>query len=138
MTSDSAPIRSPAVPLGIARQSGVRFLAGTDVFTGGFPQFRPGFSLHLELELLVAAGLTPLEALQAATINPAVALRATDSLGSLAPGKLADLVLLDADPLMDIRNTRTIHSVVAHGRYFDRAELDRLLAMAEAGQAKTP
>jgi len=79
----------------------------------------------------VAAGLTPLAALQTATLNPAKYLHATDSLGTVAPGKLADLVLLDADPLADIRHTRTIRAVVANGRYFDRAALDRLAAGVE-------
>lgn len=75
---------------------------------------------------LVDGGLTPLEALQAATLNPAIMLRATDSLGTVAPGKLADLVLLNADPLRDIRNAWTIQAVVANGQYFDRAALDAL------------
>ena len=76
---------------------------------------------------MVTMGLTPLEALQAATINPAKFL-----LGTVAPGKLADLVLLDADPLTDITNTTTIRAVVANGRYFDRAALDRLLATVQS------
>ena len=104
---------------------GVQVLAGTDV---GLPWLLPGFSLHEELELLVGAGLTPLEALQTATLNPAKFFHATDSLGTIAPGKLADLVLLTADPLADIRNTVRIAGVVANGRYFDRAALDTLLA----------
>jgi imidazolonepropionase-like amidohydrolase len=77
---------------------------------------------------MVPMGLTPLEALQTATLNPAKFLHATDSLGTVAPGKLADLVLLDANPLADITNTAMIRAVVANGRYFDRAALDGLLA----------
>jgi imidazolonepropionase-like amidohydrolase len=74
--------------------------------------------------------------LQSATLNLAKMLRGTDSLGIVAPGKLADLVLLDADPLADITNTMTIRAVVANGRYFDRAALDRLLADARAARVK--
>jgi imidazolonepropionase-like amidohydrolase len=74
--------------------------------------------------------MTPLEALRTATLNPAKFLHATDSLGTVAPGKLADLVLLDGNPLDDITNTMRIRAVVANGRYFDRAALDQLLAEA--------
>jgi imidazolonepropionase-like amidohydrolase len=85
----------------------------------------------------VESGVSPLEVLRAATLGPAEYLAATDSLGTIAEGKLADLVLLDEDPLQDIRNTRTIHAVVREGRLYDRAELDRLLegiaAAADSG-----
>ena len=91
----------------------------------------PGFSLHEELELLVRSGLTPLEALRTATYNPADYLGALDSLGTVSPGKVADLVLLDADPLLDIRNTRRISAVIANGRLFDRAARAGLLAHVE-------
>jgi imidazolonepropionase-like amidohydrolase len=110
---------------------GVQMLAGTDwdvSYMREEPTFQPGKSLHEELRLLVGGGLTPLEALQTATLNPAKFLNATDSLGTIAPGKLADLVLLDADPLADIHNTTAIRAVVANGRYFGRATLDQLLA----------
>ena len=105
------------------RDAGVKLLAGTDT-----PQafVYPGFSLHEELELLTRSGLTPLEALRTATYNPAEFLGALDSLGTVTQGKVADLVLLDADPLTDIRNTRRISLVIANGRVFDstgRAEL---------------
>jgi adenine deaminase len=76
--------------------------------------------------------MSPLEALRAATLNPARMLHGTDSLGTVAPGKLADLVLLDANPLADITNTTTIRAVVANGRYFERAALDQLLAEVRA------
>jgi imidazolonepropionase-like amidohydrolase len=90
-----------------------------------------GFSLHDVLALYAVNGMSPLAALQTATLNPALALHATDSLGTVEAGKLADLVLLDADPLVDIQNTTKIRAVVANGRYYDRAALDRLLLQAE-------
>ncbi len=99
-------------------------LAGTDAPN---PFTYIGFGLHDELEYLVSAGLTPLQALRAATINPARYFNATDSLGTIAPGKLADLVLLDANPLSEIANTRRIQAVVANGRLFRRGDLDALL-----------
>ena len=108
-------------------RSGVPLLAGSDEPN---PWVIPGFALHDELALLVQGGLTPLEALQAATVNPARFLEATDSLGAIAPGKLADLVLLDADPLADIHNTSRIAVVIVNGRVFTRPELDQLLAGA--------
>jgi imidazolonepropionase-like amidohydrolase len=109
-----------------ANRAGVRILAGTDVPN---PFCFPGFSLHDELGLLVEAGLTPMEALQAATRNPAEMTGET-SVGTVEAGKLADLVLLDADPLADIGNTRKIHAVVLGGRIFSRADLDGMLADA--------
>ena len=92
----------------------------------------PGFSLHDELQLLVKAGLTPLEALRTATLNPAKFLKMQDRLGATEPGKLADLVLLDASPLESIGNTRRIHAVIVNGRLFDRKAIDALLAQVEA------
>jgi hypothetical protein len=105
-------------------KAGVRLLAGTDTPQ---PFVFPGFSLHEELELLTRSGLTAAEALRTATYNPAQFLGATDSLGTVAKGKVADLVLLDANPLVDIRNTRRISAVIANGRLFDRPALDQLL-----------
>jgi hypothetical protein len=110
-------------------KAGVKFLAGTDTPQ---PFVFPGFSLHDELGLLVRSGLTPLDALRAATYNPAEYLGALDSLGTIGKGKLADLVLLDANPLADIRNTRRISAVIANGRVFDRPALDQLLKGVEA------
>ena len=116
------------------RRVGMPILAGTDAdgTSGQLHSKLKGFALHAELAIYAFEGLTPLEALQTATLNPAKMLRGTDSLGTVAAGKLADLVLLDADPLADITNTTTIRAVVANGRYFDRAVLDSLLAEARA------
>lgn len=111
-------------------EAGVGVLAGSDA--SDEPFVYPGASLHDELALLVEAGLTPLQALQAATLNPARALGREADLGSVEAGKLADLVLLDADPLVDIGHTTRIHAVVLNGRLLTRADLDRLLADAEA------
>jgi imidazolonepropionase-like amidohydrolase len=105
-------------------EGGVLLLAGTDV---GVPFQVPGNSLHVELERLVEAGLTPLKALQTATLNPARVLKIGESLGTIEAGKRADLVLLDANPLEDIRNTQKIRAVVADGRLYRRADLDQLL-----------
>jgi hypothetical protein len=119
----------------VLHEEGVRFLAGTDLAN---PYVFPGFSLHEELRNLVAAGFTPAEALRAATFSPAVYLKATDSLGTIAAGKLADLVLLDADPLSSIGNTERIRAVVAGGRFYDRAALDKLLADETARAGRPP
>ncbi len=109
--------------------AGVPFLAGTDCPAG--VDVLPGFSLHRELERFVAAGFTPLEALQTATINPARFLGRLSDLGTVEKGKIADLVLLDANPLDDIRNTQKIAAVVLNGRYFSREDLDRILRDVE-------
>jgi imidazolonepropionase-like amidohydrolase len=119
--------------VGALHNAGVGLLAGTDV---GNDFLVPGYSLHEELELLTGAGLSPLEALQTATFNPARFLDATDSLGTIEEGKLADLVLLDANPLDDIRNTRRIRAVLSDGRYFDRTALDGLLDAAKRASRK--
>jgi imidazolonepropionase-like amidohydrolase len=111
----------------------VPILAGTDAAPGVFVV--PGFSLHDELTEMVAAGLTPMEALQTATSNPARFWNRTD-IGRVAPGTLADLVLLAKDPTVDIHNTTTIRAVVADGKLYDRAALDGLLHGVESA-AKT-
>lgn len=112
-----------------AHQAGVPFLAGTD--SGGVPYLYYGFSLHDELALLVNAGFTPMEALQAATLRAAQSLGLAAQLGTIAPGKQADLVLLEANPLDEIQNTKKIRAVVVRGRYLDRAALDALLSQAK-------
>ncbi|MCI0348917.1 MAG: amidohydrolase family protein, partial [Acidobacteriales bacterium] len=113
----------------VAQRLGVRFLAGTDTT---LPFIYPGFSVHDELALFVRAGLTPLEALQTATINPARFLGLEQSLGTVQAGKLASLLLLDADPLKDIHNTTRISAVVIHGKLLRRSDLDEMLKAAEA------
>jgi imidazolonepropionase-like amidohydrolase len=120
--------------VGEMKKAGVPVLAGTDTAAG--VRVYPGFSLHEELELLVQAGLTPMEALQAATLNAGKYLALADT-GTIEKGNRADLVLLDANPLADIKNTRKIQSVVLAGRYFSRADLDHLLAGVEAEAAKS-
>ncbi len=109
-------------------EAGLPLLAGTDL---GFPYVFPG-DLHKELERLVEAGLPSIEALRAATINPARYLGRDSDLGTVEKGKLADLVLLDADPLEDIHNTARVNSVILNGRLLDRRALDRLLDEVEA------
>jgi imidazolonepropionase-like amidohydrolase len=110
-------------------RAGIHFLAGTDTPPGVY--IFPGFSLHEELQRFVAAGFTPMEALQTATRNPAKFLGLEDRLGTIEKGKLADLVLLDANPLEDIRNTQKIAAVIVNGRYLSREELDKMLAGVE-------
>ena len=111
----------------------VPFLAGTDTPAG--VEVTPGISLHLELQRFVAAGFTPLAALQTATLNPARFYGREKGLGSVKPGRIADLVLLKANPLGDIRNTRTIVGVIADGRYISAMAIDsireRVRQMAE-------
>ena len=104
-------------------QAGVKLMTGTDL--GIQRWFAPGSSLHDEIEIFVQAGLTPMQALQAATRNPSRFLGV--NAGTVEPGKLANLVILDANPLENIRNTRRILAVILNGKYFDRAQLDRLL-----------
>jgi imidazolonepropionase-like amidohydrolase len=104
--------------------AGVSFLAGTDTPAG--VDVTPGISLHLELQRFVDAGFTPLEALQTATTNPARFYGKTSEYGSVQPGRVADLVILRANPLDDIANTRSIAGVVADGRYWSPADLQEL------------
>ena len=104
-------------------KAGVPIVAGSDVFN---PYTFPGFSLHDELRLFVLAGMTPAEALCTATVNPARMLNKQATMGSVKVGGAADLVLLDGNPLADIRNTTRIATVVQRGRVFDRVELDSI------------
>jgi hypothetical protein len=110
------------------RRAGVPILAGTDL---GSPLIMPGSGLHDELALLVRdGGLTTRDVLLAATLAPARLLGVADSIGAIAPDFIADLVLLDADPLQDIANIRRIHAVVLGGRYLDRRVLDGMRSAA--------
>lgn len=106
-------------------RAGVGILAGCDAMIAGF-------CVHDELALMVAAGMPALAALQTATINPARYLGRETRFGTVAPGKLADLVMLDANPLDNIANVRRIRAVITAGRYFDRSGLNQLLAQARA------
>jgi imidazolonepropionase-like amidohydrolase len=139
MDADPLPVRQRFVQheLDIVRRlhaAGVPFLAGTDTPAG--VDVTPGISLHLELQRFVAAGFTPLEALQTATINPARFLGKTSEFGSIQPGRAADILILRANPLDDIANTRAIAGVVADGRYWSQADIgalrDRLERLAAA------
>lgn len=119
--------------VGAMQRAGVNILAGTDTLN---PYCFPGFSLHDELGLLVKAGLSPMEALQAATLNPARFMGREKDFGTVETGKIADLVLLDANPLNDIANTKRIDAVVLGGKLFPKASLDGMLAKVEALAAK--
>jgi hypothetical protein len=105
--------------------AGVGILAGCDAMIAGF-------CVHDELATMVAGGMTPLAALQTATVNPARYLGRESTLGSVAAGREADLVLLDENPLADIGNVRRIHAVITAGRFLDRSALDQLLTRAKA------
>lgn len=108
----------------LMRRAGVMMMAGTD---SPDPYVFPGFSLHDELQLLVKSGLSNMQALQAATFYPALFMTKLDRYGVVETGHAADLVVLDEDPLQDIANTKKISAVVLGGRYFGRAELDKML-----------
>ncbi|MBI4456881.1 MAG: amidohydrolase family protein [Acidobacteria bacterium] len=115
--------------VGKMRQAGVQLMTGTDTLK---PFNLPGFSLQEELSLLVKAGLTPMEVLQAATRNPAKFLGMADSLGTVEKGKVADLVLLEASPLEEISNTQRIAAVIVGGRFISKSSLQGMLAGVEA------
>jgi imidazolonepropionase-like amidohydrolase len=125
---EMVPRRRPARPVNLragrnlrrAAAAGITIAAGSDAGNIGTLH---GPSLHRELELMAAAGLTPMQVIVAATRGGAAVMGRSADLGTLAPGKLADLVILDADPLADIRNTRRIHRVVKGGEFFDPAEI---------------
>lgn len=110
--------------VGLMHEAGVPIGAGTDTPIG---YAVPGYSLHSELEMLVRAGLSPLEALRSATLRPAEFFGLEGELGTVEPGRLADLVLLSANPLDDITHTRSVEAVVTRGRLLDRAALDALV-----------
>ena len=120
--------------IGMCSRAGVRIIAGTDGVGQG--KLLPGFGLQHELELLARAGLTPIQAIQAGTINAARALKKDNELGSIEAGKFADMVILNSSPLIDIRNTSSIDSVMIRGRLMDRKALDEMLTQAEAAARK--
>src|SRR5436853_620494 len=122
--------------VGMLHKAGVSFLAGTDTPAG--VQIFPGYSLHEELQRFVAAGFTPLEALQTATLNPARFFGMEDQTGTVEKGRFADLVLLSANPLEDIGNTQKIAGVIVNGRYYRRAELDNMLGDVETAAHRQP
>jgi imidazolonepropionase-like amidohydrolase len=113
-----------------SHDSGVRLLIGTDGFNTGVI---PGFSAHDELQELVDAGLSPYEALRAGTANASAFLGASPCIGQVRPGCVADLVLLDANPLANIASTRRIAGVMLRGKWLSRQELDGILGSLEAG-----
>lgn len=114
--------------VGKMNAAGVPIMAGTDAAA---PNVFPGSSLHEDLAYLVQAGLTPMQALQAATTRPAEFLRRNAQQGTIEVGKRADLVLLDANPLDDIHNTRKIRAVVLNGKLLEQSDLGKLLAAVE-------
>jgi imidazolonepropionase-like amidohydrolase len=116
-------------------RAGVRIVAGTD--GPGIGRLVPGFGLHHELEILVECGLRPIHALRTATIDAARAMRKERDLGSIEPGKLADLIVLDGDPLADIRNTTRIHAVSLGGELLERDAIREIFTQAEA-RARSP
>jgi imidazolonepropionase-like amidohydrolase len=99
---------------------GVLIAVGSD---GGSTLDFPGLMTHREIELLVEAGLSPMDAIVAATRNGALALRKGDELGTVEPGRLADLMLVSANPLEDVRNLRKIDRLMLNGEWVDRAAL---------------
>jgi imidazolonepropionase-like amidohydrolase len=129
LDTDPLPVREKFVTheLDIVRKlhaAGVPFLAGTDTPAG--VDVLPGISLHLELQRFVAAGFTPLEALQTATLNPAKFYNNLNDYGTVEPGHIADLVLLQANPLDNIANTRKISAVIHDGQYLSQQDLAQL------------
>ncbi|MGQ0837582.1 amidohydrolase family protein [Actinokineospora sp.] len=121
--------------LGAMHRAGVGIIGGTDCLN---PYCFPGFGSHDELSLLVDAGLTPLEAIQTMTKGAADYLGFGRSMGTVTPGKVADLVVLDANPLADIRNSRHVHAVVTKGRLITKAQRERMLADVETAANGTP
>lgn len=110
--------------VGKINEAGIEIMAGTDTPIG---LLTPGRSLHYELKVMVDAGLTPMEALQSATLNPARYFEMEDELGTIDEGKWADLLILEANPLEDIQNTESINTVIRQGKVYDREALDGML-----------
>ena len=111
--------------------AGIKIMAGTD---SPIAYLTPGFSLHEELRLLVHSGLSPMQALEAATIRPAQFFSLDKKMGRIKKGMLADLLLLDANPLDDITNTQKILGVMKNGNFMDRNYLDGILMDLERGE----
>jgi imidazolonepropionase-like amidohydrolase len=107
-------------------EAGVPLMSGTDA---PLPLMVPGFSLHDELEYMVEIGLSPYDVLRTSTYNPALYLNKLNEFGTVEKGKRADLILLDANPLEDINNTRDISGVMVRGRWFNKADLDEMLEL---------
>ncbi|PYT50204.1 MAG: hypothetical protein DMG43_15120 [Acidobacteria bacterium] len=133
LSQESVALREEVVKrsleaVGRMNAAGVRFLAGTD---SAAPNVFPGSGLHEDLAYFVQAGLAHMQALQAATRNPAEFLGKLQTQGTIEPGKFADLLLLDANPLDDIHNTQRIRAVLLHGKMLDRKSLDGLLEAEE-------
>lgn len=120
--------------VGEMQRVGVRMMAGTDTPNA---YVIAGFSLHDELALLVKAGLTPMQALQAATRNPAEYLNEPRQQGTIEQGRIANMILLDANPLDDIANTTRINAVIQNGMYLSRQDLDKILDSVEAAAITT-
>jgi imidazolonepropionase-like amidohydrolase len=135
LDTDPLPVREKFVEheLGIVRRlhaANVPFLAGTDTPAG--VDVIPGISLHLELLRFVAAGFTPLEALQTATLNPAKFYGKTNDFGTVEQGRIADLVLLRENPLTNIANTWTVTAVIADGTYISQKQLNEMKSKLRA------
>jgi imidazolonepropionase-like amidohydrolase len=126
-------VRREEALVGRFQRAGIGILAGTDTSN---PYVMPGFGLHDELAMLVESQLTPMQALQTATINPAKFFKLTRSAGTIEKGAIADLVLLDANLLEDIKNVEKISAVIVQGRFFDRRALDTMLAEIETAARK--
>ena len=112
-------------------RAGVPLMAGTDAM--GFPLIPPGTSLHRELQLIVESGLTPYEALRAATVVPASFLGKEGEFGAIAVGKRADFLLVEDNPLENIGHLRTLVGVMARGMWYSRSELERMLDALRPG-----
>ena len=111
---------------GDMQAAGIKILAGSDA--GAYNSYvYPGISLHKELQEFVSSGLTPLEALQASSLNGSLFFGDYDQTGSINIGKQADLLILNANPLSDIKNTEQIYSVVSNGKHYDKGELEKIL-----------
>ena len=106
---------------------GVPLMIGTDLVT---PGIIPGEAVHQEMEIWQDVGIPPVDILRSATLAPVRFMGVEDHLGTVAEGKAASLVLVKGNPLEDVRNTRLIDGVFLRGKYYDRADLDRLLSEA--------